>query len=311
LCNRLTIQLLGAAMIIILLGTSLLFAFSWIISRRLGRLRRELESSTDTQGRVRRALPASAARDELGELARSLSSITARLQQYNRYLEDMSSRLAHELRTPLTVIRSSLDNLSMQDLDAGTEVYVSRAHEGVQRLATILTNMTEATRLEESLNAAEVEFFDLTEVVRGSVQGYELAYPGQEFDLSIEHEFDKLSGLPDLIAQMLDKLVGNAIEFALPNTPVRVRLTNEGDAVLRVINYGPPLPEEMQDRLFDSMISVRRGEKTGGSHLGLGLYIARIIAEFHGGSISAHNREDAEGVIVTVRLPMMRITGKL
>lgn len=310
LVDRTMLHVVGTNLLIALLGMVGLLLYAVILSGRVRRINTNLDTATDPQGRVREQLPASTAPDELGELARNISAITARLRQYNQYLEDMARQLSHELRTPVSVIRSSLDNLSLHTghADAQASVYVERAQEGVQRLATILTNMTEATRLEETMSSADLEYFDLAEVVSGCVKGYELAYPNKTFELSIEDEFDKLNGLPDLIAQMLDKLVNNAVEFARPGTPIGIRLTNEREAVLRVINAGPSLPGEMQDRLFDSMISVRRAEQKTGSHLGLGLYIARIIAEFHGGTIAARNREDTEGVIVTVRLPIMRIT---
>ncbi|HKI75138.1 MAG TPA: ATP-binding protein, partial [Pseudomonadales bacterium] len=306
--NRFTARVMAEAIVIALLGALAIVGFAGATSRKLRRLRTNLESATDPQGRVRNTLPALAAADEVGELSNSFARVTARLNQYNRYLEDMARQLSHELRTPVTVIRSSLDNLSMHSLDDPSRVYVERAQEGVQRLSTILTNMSEATRLEETMNPADAEFFDLADVVTGCVEGYRLAYPGHAFELSIEHDFDKLNGLPDLIAQMLDKLVANAVEFASAGTPVKIRLTHERDAVLRVINNGPTLSNKAQARMFDAMISVRKGQQEDGSHLGLGLYIARIIAEFHGGTIAAYNREDTEGVIVTVRLPIMRIT---
>ena len=68
---------------------------------------------------------------------------------------------------------------------------------------------------------------------------------------------------------------------------------------MSVFNPGPPLPERMRHRLFDSMVSMRVGDP--GKHLGLGLYIARLIAEGHGGSIDAENIED--GVVFHVSLP--------
>ena len=95
-----------------------------------------------------------------------------------------------------------------------------------------------------------------------------------------------LTGIPELIVQLLDKLVGNAVEFSSESDAIRVRLTvDSDDAVLRVINSGPSLPDEMSDQLFDSMISVRESQSSDNSHLGLGLYIARIITDFHGGTI--------------------------
>jgi two-component system sensor histidine kinase ChvG len=107
---------------------------------------------------------------------------------------------------------------------------------------------------------------------------------------------------------MLDKLVANAIEFATNATPIVVRLTrieapSGAQARLSVENEGPPLPAAMHGRLFDSMVSVRSEPAGDKPHLGLGLYIVRLIAEFHGGSVRADNRADSSGVVVTVTLP--------
>jgi K+-sensing histidine kinase KdpD len=74
--------------------------------------------------------------------------------------------------------------------------------------------------------------------------------------------------------------------------------------VLKISNAGPFLPEEMKDRVFDSMISVRPQEKQKQPHLGMGLHIARLIAEYHGGRIRADNRSDREGVTISVVFPL-------
>ena len=75
-------------------------------------------------------------------------------------------------------------------------------------------------------------------------------------------------------------------------------------AVLTVSNQGPLLPDRMRTRLFESMISMREAGGTGTPHLGLGLYVARLIAEFHGGTIAASNLAGGEGVALGVRLPL-------
>lgn len=295
--------------VFIVAAGALMFGFTRWIAARISRLRGQLASSVDSQGRVRDSVPPSGATDELGELHDTFRQLTDRLQQYNRYLEQVSRRLSHELRTPVTVVSSSLDNLSMQSGNA-EDVYIERARDGVSRLSRILSSMSEATRLESSLNPEDVEYFDLAAVIEGCVQGYQTAYPEQRFELSVEAAFDPVLGLPDLVSQLMDKLIGNAVEFAAPNSPIRVRLTREADdAVLRVMNEGPPLPAS-GDHLFDSMISIREAETAEGTHLGLGLYIARLIAEFHGGSIDIADRADISGVIVTTRFPLMRIRGE-
>jgi two-component system sensor histidine kinase ChvG len=202
-------------------------------------------------------------------------------------------------------VRSSLDNLRLEELPADARVYIERADDGLRRLGTILSRMSEATRLEQVLVASERELFDLAPVVRGSVEGYRLANPGHEIQFREPGEPLGVAGSPDLMAQLLDKLVENALGFARPGSSVLVELSrDERTASLTVRNEGPPLPEEMSGRLFDSMVSIRPTAREGTPHLGLGLYIVRLIAEFHGGRASAANRDDVEGVAVTVGVPL-------
>jgi signal transduction histidine kinase len=145
--------------------------------------------------------------------------------------------------------------------------------------------------------------------VSSCVKGYQLAKPEQRFKFIVESTVadgmePKIKGVPDLIAQMLDKLVSNALSFTKAGAPIMVRLQYQDDSVLlQVSNEGPLLPEEMQTALFDSMVSVRQKKGTE-PHLGLGLYIVRLITEFHNGQVSASNRPDTEGVEISVKLPL-------
>ena len=142
----------------------------------------------------------------------------------------------------------------------------------------------------------------------GSVEGYRASNPGRTIALRLTDEPLPVVGSPDLLAQMLDKLVENALGFAAPDSTIEVDLWRHGRAVaLSVRNEGPRLPSEMRGRLFESMVSVRAAGASGtpgGPHLGLGLYIVRLIAEFHGGSAAAHDRPDGRGVIVTATIPL-------
>ncbi len=297
--------LFTTALVVLLLGTLTLFMFATRLSTRIRRLRDEAEQAVDQQGRVRGIIASSTARDEIGDVSRSVSTILRRLGEYNSYLENMRGRLAHEIRTPIAVVRSSLDNLRLQPLPEEAKVYMERAQEGLLRLSRILTSMTEATRLEHLLQHSERESFDLAAVVAGCVNGYRLAYPVARFELAAPAGPLPTEGAPDLIAQMLDKLVANAVDFALPETPVRVELETEQNAArLRVINDGPPLPDAMQGRLFESMVSIRPHGPGREPHLGIGLYIVRLIVEFHGGTVTAENRPNGRGVVFGVKLPL-------
>jgi dedicated sortase system histidine kinase len=303
--NRAFERLFNIVLAALLIGSVALTLFASRLTTRIRTLRDDAEQAIDAHGRVKGVLAGSGAGDEIGDLSRSFASVLARLSQYASYQEHMASRLSHELRTPVAVVRSSLDNLSLQPLPDEARVYIERAQGGLNRLAAILTRMTEATRLEQSLAEAERERIDLGKLVGACVDGYRIAYPQRTIDWATPQDTLWIDGAPDLVAQMLDKLVANAVEFGTPATPVVVRLARAGGkARLTLDNDGPLLPEGMTGRLFDSMVSVRR--ETGGDvpHLGLGLYIVRLIAEFHGGKARADNRNDGGGVVVTVTLPL-------
>ena len=303
--NRAFERLFNIVLAVLLVGSLALTTYASWLSSRIRRLRDDAERAIDDEGRVRHALASSEARDEIGDLSRSFGNVLARLSAYASYQEQMASRLSHELRTPVAVVRSSLDNLKLTPLPDEARVYMARAHDGLVRLTQILTRMTEASRLEQGLSEVERERLDLASLVASCVEGYRLAYPSAQIEFARPTEAIVIDGASDLIAQMLDKLTANAVEFA-GGGEIEFHLERSGaNARLQVTNAGPPLPDTSPERLFDSMVSVRRAtDQTGEPHLGLGLYIVRTIAQFHGGHAVAANRSDGGGVVITVTLPL-------
>src|SRR5438105_3703462 len=300
-------RLFNIVLAVLLVGSVALTAFASRLSARIRRLRDDAEQAIDVHGRARGNLSSSNAGDEIGDLSRSFANVLARLSDYASYQEKMASRLSHELRTPVAVVRSSLENLKAQPLAEDSRVYIERAQGGLDRLTTILARMTEATRLEQAVKDAARERFDAAAILSGCVDGYRVAYPHASIALALPDGETPLDGAPELFAQMLDKLVANAVDFALQGN-IAIRLERD-DRVARVTvsNDGPLLPPEIADRLFDSMVSLRHERTQRGTHephLGLGLYIVRLVAEFHGGSAHADNCADASGVDVTVTLPL-------
>src|ERR1700687_1621439 len=302
--NRAFERLFSIVLAALLVGSVALTLYASRLTARIRRLRDEAEAAIDMQGRIRGTVSPSAAGDEIGDLSRSFSSVLSRLAAYASDREQMGKRLSHELRTPIAVVRSSLDNLKLSPLPDDARVYMERAQQGLNRLTHILTLMTEATRLEQSVGEDERERFDLAKVVAGCIDGYRVAYPQHTLQAELPSGEVIYNGAPELIAQMLDKLVANAVEFSAAGTPIGARL-GRGDAELRLSaeNEGPLLPDAMRGRLFDSMVSVRGDQVSDAPHLGLGLYIVRLIAEAHHGSATAQNREDGRGVVVSVMLP--------
>ena len=303
--NRALEILFNLSALAFLIACIVLLVFATRLSMRVRRLRDATEQAITSDGRVVGVINATTARDEIGDLSRSVADMLERLAQYNRYLESMASKLSHELRTPITVVRSSLENMSEQSQPADIAIYTQRAREGIDRLNNILTRMSEATRLEQTLQSEISQRFNLHEVVRGCIEGYKLAHPNIQFVLDTDNEQEyPLIGTPDLIAQLLDKLVSNAIDFHTPGTEICIQLSRSAKNIeLIVSNSGQLLPADMHSNLFESMVSVR-DKKAEQPHLGLGLYIVRMITDFHHGKAMARNRADKTGVEFVITLPL-------
>lgn len=303
--NRVLENLFNVTLVVFLTATLALLTFASRFSSRIRRLRDEAERATGPDGRVRGRITGSFARDEVGDLARSFSNLLDRIGQYTRYLEDMAGRLSHELRTPLAVVKSSLENLEMQPLSGEAATYTHRALAGVVRLSSIIVCMSEASRLEQILQRTETENFALEEILLGCVEGYRGIHPNKNFSLELPECVIRIRGVPELIAQLLDKLVSNAVDFSSGDMPIQIQLTTDRTYVnLSVTNYGIPLPSTMTGRLFESMVSVRpqRGNEP---HLGIGLYIVRLITEFHGGFVEARDLTENSGAQFIVHLPIV------
>ena len=297
-------SLLAMSFIVFFVGFLTLIVFAWRLAYRVRRLQTEADRAIDLQGRIKGAISGSHSRDEIGALARTLEEVLQRLSRYNAYLEQMASRLAHELRTPVAVVRSSLDNLRDAASLTDANIYIERADEGVKRLSLLIARMSEASQLESMLQGEVKEPFDLVKVASGCVDGYCFAYPDNKFFFETGDNRVMLYGLPDTMAQLLDKLVQNAIDFATVGSTIVVAVSGTAKyATLSVMNRGSTFTPETQLSLFSSMVSSRTDRTINGTHLGLGLYIVRLIAEFHGGTVSASNLEGNDGVQIEVRLP--------
>lgn len=305
--NRALEKLFSAILAILVIGSLVFFIFASRISGRILTLRKQTETAIDKQGRITGSIKPSTTNDEIGDLSRSFSSVVNRLSEYNHYLENMSSRLSHELRTPIAVVRTSLENLSMLEVSEKSQPYLDRAQSGITRLNDILTRMSEATRLEHSLKSAEHHSFDLAHVLSSCVKGFEQIHPNTRFEFDLKTQKADILGSADHIAQMLDKVISNAVEFSADDT-IRISFEQQKEYYeLRIENKGECLPVHMQEQLFDSMVSVRKEENSATPHLGLGLYIARLIVEFHHGKISAQNTQSEDGVLITIKFPLSRL----
>jgi len=290
----------------VLAAAAVLFGYASYLSLRIRLLRNAAENALTPEGRLREGFPRSSAVDEVGDLSRSFARLLDQVHAYTGYLRSLAGKLSHELATPLAVVRSSLENLEHEDIPDSARVYAERARGGAERLRAILRAMSEAGRIERAVDVAEAEEFDLAALVSNAGAGYRDLAGSRQLRLQVPTREIPIHGAPELIHQALDKLVDNALSFSPADGWIEIgcATTVEG-ATVWVSNQGPPLPEEMQDRLFESLVSLRHGG-TDSPHLGLGLYIVRLVAELHQGEAQASNRPQGDGVVFSLELRPMK-----
>ena len=292
-----------STLIIVALTLVLLGYASWL-SWRITRLQRAVSASIDEDGRITGRVPDARSKDELGQLQRHFSLMVDRLHGYNRYLESFSRRLSHELKTPVAVVRSSLENLNHSDSEEERRQYIERAASATERLRQILHGMSEAARLEQSLDHADKEQFDLAEVAAEATAAYQALDSSHQIRYSGPKAGCKITGSPELMVQLLDKLVDNARDFTPQDGLIQVGLktTSEG-LCLSVFNEGSTLPEDTTTDIFSPFVSMRDGQEQG--HLGQGLLIVNLIADYHGAHVEARNRAQGgiDGVCFRVMIP--------
>lgn len=309
LANKALLGLLLTSFGVLLVAGGILLAFATRLSLRLARLRNAAERAQLNDGRLdglfeQGRFPMTDAPDEIGDLARSFERLFEVVDGYTDYLRTLASKLSHELNTPLAIVKSSLDNLEHAELPAEAQPYLARARDGVARLGALVRAMSESSRMERSITAAEPEDVDLRDVVRGCADAYRALIGMRQLDCVLPDTPLYLHCAPELIAQALDKLLDNALSFTPSEGWLRLSLHATPDgAEIELANQGPLLPEAMQGRLFDSLVSLRDKATPGDApHLGLGLYVVRLVAERHGGVASARNLDDGTGVAFSLRL---------
>lgn len=304
------VKLIAISFSVVLLIVLVLLGFSSLLSWRVTRLRNQIDTSVGEDGRIKHAFSPSNTQDELGDLSRSFAAMHQEVTHYTEYLENFSRKLSHELKTPLAIVRSSIENLSINEQLFISEhfeevsTYLRRADEGTKRLSLIIQSMSEASRLEKSIANTEKEPFNLTEVVLSTGEAFRSLLTKHHVEILVSPEARPTSGAPELIAQLMDKLVDNAKDFTHEGGKISIGLnTNPRYYSLSVSNEGPLLPEKMQREIFSSFISLR-GEQQEEGHMGQGLVIVKLITEYHGGTVDAYNLKDKSGVCFEVRIPI-------
>ncbi|OUR65112.1 hypothetical protein A9Q79_04055 [Methylophaga sp. 42_25_T18] len=303
--NQAVKTLLNTSLIMFSIVVVVLLGFASRLSLRIRRLNRDIAQAVNQEGRVAGDFLTSNEHDELGELRQNFGHLFKRLGLYNHYLEALASRLAHELRTPIAVIKTSLEHVEAF-IEQGGQTYLERARSGSERINDIVARMSEASRLEQTVQNTEFILFDLRTLMLELSAAYQDIYPNVMFELQSTDNAVMINGSAELIVQMLDKLVSNAVDFHDEGSQISLKLESGTDFChLRVRNWGKALPIAIETQLFQPMVSKRSSALDKSQpHLGLGLYIVKLVVDKHKGAVWAENWQ--HGVEFSVELPIVQ-----
>lgn len=302
-------RIINFSVLSLFIFVGLILAFSVRLAGRIRKLGAEATNAIDAYGRLQtnQLRSETGSGDEIGDLARSISGMLARLHQHNQFLENMPRTLRHEINNPLNTLSTSLQNLENEDSATARRKYLESARRGVTRIGMIVQNLADAASLEDALESEEFEVVDLHKLVQNYLANCRTIHPNRKFEYrgTQREVFSKASDYR--IEQMLDKLIDNAVDFSGRDSVITVGLTTDaGRVTLFVTNEGPTIPANMFENIFDSMVSVRANSPDNRLHFGMGLYVVRVIAEHHGGSVTAANLLNGNGVTIRVTLPLYR-----
>jgi signal transduction histidine kinase len=292
------------------LGVALLLgiALSTGLSRRLGRLRRSaLALARDG---VNAPTPAvDDGRDEVGDLARALSSMQQALRRQEEARRAFVATASHELRTPLTSLQGNLE-LLLEDLDAGhldvdeAGAVLRSGQDQLRRLANLASELLDLSRLDAGV-ALRHEPVEIGELVRAVAAEFVLRAGGRDVTLDIVPPTGPVwaSGDPGAVARVARILIDNALRFSPVGETIRVTAAYHGDrATLEVADHGPGVPMAERDLIFERF---QRGSLTGGEGgFGLGLAIGRELAHRLGGELDLATQSSAGGARFVLTLPI-------
>ena len=246
-------------------------------------------------------------RDEIGVLARAVSDMTAALRQRIDAVESFAADVSHEIKNPLASLRSALESLGkVRDPELHAQLMDVASHD-VRRVDRLVSEISEASRVEAELSRATFEAIDLHKLVANVLRAREDRglNAGHAVELVHEGGSTRVMGVPLRIERLVENLIDNAITFTPEGGRVMVILKRQGDRVVASFaDEGPGIAPEERDKVFVRFHSVRPEAEGFGNHSGLGLAIARSIAQAHDGSLTAADRPDGTpGACLVLELP--------
>lgn len=257
-----------------------------------------------------------ARKDEVGDLTRSLETMTATLSQRMDAIDRFAADVSHEIKNPLTSIRSALETLDLVKDETAKTRLMNVLKQDVRRMDRLITDISNASRLDAELSRSRERVVSLSELMTDICQSYENGARGPKIPVHLRVAADlnpaMIRGLDGPLGQVFRNLIDNARSFSPEDGTVEIHLERDQNdtvrpLIVRVEDNGPGIPPENLETVFQRFYTSRPKGTAFGGNSGLGLSIARQIIESHGGQIWAENRLSAQGSILgarfTVALP--------
>ena len=249
--------------------------------------------------------------DEIGELSGALREMTESLWQRLDAIESFAADVAHELKNPLTSLRSAVETVARVKDPEQQKKLMSIILDDVSRLDRLISDISDASRLDAELSRAETGPVKLGALLDALAQmqnaNDDTKAPKVNLEIAAAESLT-ITGLEGRLAQVFRNLIVNAVSFSPPGGTITVRATREGPfACVDVLDQGPGIPAGKEKAIFERFYSERPEAEKFGTHSGLGLSISKQIVEAHRGIISAGNRNDGggTGARFIVRLPLI------
>jgi two-component system sensor histidine kinase ChvG len=262
----------------------------------------------DAADRVRRAkgrqvkIPdLSRRKDEIGDLSGAVRDMTEAVWKRMDAIERFAADVSHEIKNPLTSLRSAVETVARIDDPAQQRRLMSIILDDVQRLNRLITDISDASRVDAEMSRADAEPVAMRDLLRAIADIYAATSDDEAPRIQISSaDEDPLTvlGMEGRLGQVLRNLVTNAISFSPPYGMISITARrHQGRILIAVADEGPGIPPDKLKAIFERFYSERpEGEKFG-THSGLGLSISKQIVEAHGGTLSAENLMTPDGRI--------------
>ncbi|MEP2179248.1 MAG: HAMP domain-containing sensor histidine kinase, partial [Marinomonas sp.] len=233
--------------------------------------------------------------------------MTAALRNRIDAVESFAADVAHEIKNPLASLRSAIESLPRVEDPELREQLLDIATHDVRRIDRLVTEISDASRIDAEMSRATLESIDMTALVEAIIGSREARAENMDHQINLKHTgwSAVVIGVAARLERVIENLIDNAVSFSPINAPIDVAIDNDGEQVMiTVSDSGEGIREEAREKVFQRFHSVRPETEDFGNHSGLGLAIARTIAEAHEGSLTAIAREDGmDGACLQLTLP--------